>query len=55
MQLNVQLPVPVIFGILTVDNMEQAQERLGGKHGHKGDEAAITALKMIAMLRQLQK
>lgn len=55
MQLNVQLPVPVIFGILTVDNMEQAQERLGGKHGHKGDEAAITALKMIAMLRQLRK
>lgn len=54
-QLNLQLPVPVIFGILTVDNMQQAQDRLGGPHGHKGDEAAITALKMIAFLRTLGK
>ena len=54
MQLNLELPVPVIFGILTVDNMQQAEERLGGKHGHKGEEAAITALKMIGMMRKLQ-
>ena len=47
--LNVNLPVPVIFGVLTVDNEEQAQERTGGKHGHKGKEAAITALKMISL------
>lgn len=47
MQLNLQLPVPVIFGVLTVDNQQQADERIGGKHGHKGEEAAITALKMI--------
>ncbi|ACU62882.1 6,7-dimethyl-8-ribityllumazine synthase [Chitinophaga pinensis] len=53
MQLNLDLPVPVIFGILTVDNMQQAQDRLGGIHGHKGEEAAITALKMISMMRQL--
>lgn len=53
MQLNIDLPVPVIFGILTVDNMQQAQDRLGGIHGHKGEEAAITALKMISMMRQL--
>lgn len=53
MQLNLELPVPVIFGILTVDNMQQAEERLGGIHGHKGEEAAITALKMIAMMRNL--
>lgn len=46
-QLNLQLPVPTIFGILTVDNQQQADERIGGKHGHKGEEAAITALKMI--------
>ncbi|SFD52518.1 6,7-dimethyl-8-ribityllumazine synthase [Chitinophaga sp. CF118] len=51
MQLNVTLPVPVIFGILTVDNMQQAEDRLGGIHGHKGEEAAITALKMISMVR----
>jgi 6,7-dimethyl-8-ribityllumazine synthase len=53
MQLNLELPVPVIFGVLTVNNMEQAQERLGGIHGHKGEEAAITALKMISLIRQL--
>lgn len=53
MQLNLELPVPVIFGILTVDNMQQAQDRLGGIHGHKGEEAAITALKMISMMRSL--
>jgi 6,7-dimethyl-8-ribityllumazine synthase len=47
-QLNLLLPVPTIFGILTVDNQQQIDERLGGKHGHKGEEAAITALKMIA-------
>lgn len=45
--LNLSLPVPVIFGVLTVNNEEQARERMGGKHGHKGQEAAITALKMI--------
>lgn len=47
MQLNLQLPVPSIFGVLTIDNQQQADERTGGKHGHKGEEAAITALKMI--------
>jgi len=47
-QLNLLLPVPTIFGVLTVDNQQQADERLGGKHGHKGEEAAITALKMIS-------
>lgn len=46
-QLNLLLPVPTIFGILTVDNEIQAQERIGGKHGHKGEEAAITVMKMI--------
>lgn len=53
MQLNVELPVPTIFGLLTVENMQQAEERIGGVHGHKGEEAAITALKMISMLRAL--
>ncbi len=48
-QLNLSLPVPVIFGVLTVNNDEQAKERIGGKHGHKGEEAAITALKMISL------
>jgi 6,7-dimethyl-8-ribityllumazine synthase len=43
------LPVPTIFGVLTVDNQQQADERVGGKHGHKGEEAAITALKMVSL------
>lgn len=48
-QLNLMLPVPTIFGVLTVDNQQQADERTGGEHGHKGEEAAITALKMISL------
>jgi len=38
---------PVIFGVLTPDTMQQAIDRSGGKHGNKGVEAAITALKML--------
>jgi 6,7-dimethyl-8-ribityllumazine synthase len=52
--LNLQLPVPVVFGVLTVNTEEQAQERTGGKHGHKGEEAAITALKMITLNNSFQ-
>ncbi len=48
-QLNLQLAVPTIFGVLTVDDQQQADERTGGEHGHKGEEAAITALKMISL------
>lgn len=54
-QLNLLLPVPTIFGILTVDNQQQADERIGGKHGHKGEEAALTALKMISLNQSLRK
>jgi len=54
LQLNLSLPVPVIFGVLTVDTQEQAIERLGGKHGHKGEEAAITALKMVGLTQQVR-
>lgn len=52
-QLNVQLPIPVIFGVLTLDNEAQAWERLGGAHGHKGEEAMITAIKMVKFNREL--
>jgi 6,7-dimethyl-8-ribityllumazine synthase len=52
-QLNVTLPVPVIFGVLTVDTIEQAQERIGGKHGHKGEEAALTAIKMMLLNQEI--
>ena len=54
-QLNLLLPVPTIFGVLTVDNEEQAKERIGGKHGHKGEEAAITAVKMIVSNQSFKK
>jgi len=40
---------PCIFGVLTTDNQDQALARAGGHHGNKGDEAAVTALKMIAI------
>lgn len=53
-QLNLTLPVPVIFGVLTVNTDEQARERIGGMHGHKGEEAAITALKMMVLNEELQ-
>ena len=49
MQLNITLGVPVIFGVLTVNDQMQADERIGGRHGHKGKEAAVAAIKMIAL------
>jgi 6,7-dimethyl-8-ribityllumazine synthase len=54
-QLNLLLPVPTIFGVLTVDSEEQAKERIGGAHGHKGEEAAMTAIKMISLNQSLKK
>jgi 6,7-dimethyl-8-ribityllumazine synthase len=53
--LNLTMQVPVIFGVLTVDTMEQAKERIGGIHGHKGEEAAITALKMMVLNNGLKE
>ena len=54
-QLNCSLPVPTIFGVLTVENELQAKERIGGKHGHNGERAALTALKMISLNRSFKK
>jgi len=45
---------PVIFGVLTTDNEQQAIDRAGGKHGNKGVEAAVTAIKMADMASQLK-
>mgnify|MGYP000978771728 FL=1 len=50
--MNIRYDIPFIFGLLTTDNMEQAEERAGGRHGNKGDECAITALKMIDFYRR---
>lgn len=43
---------PVIFGVLTTDNLQQALDRAGGKHGNKGEEAAITAIQMAAIAKK---
>ena len=48
-ELNLDYDIPFIFGVLTTDNLQQAKDRAGGKHGNKGDEAAVSALKMAAL------
>ena len=53
--LALETDIPVIFGVLTTNNIDQAKERAGGKHGNKGLEAAITAIKMIALKNELKK
>jgi 6,7-dimethyl-8-ribityllumazine synthase len=50
---SVKYNKPVIFGVLTPDTLQQAEDRAGGKHGNKGDEAAVTALKMVALKKEL--
>lgn len=45
---------PAVFGVLTVETMQQALDRCGGKLGNKGEEAAITAIKMVYLQRELQ-
>ena len=45
--LNIKYQKPFIFGLLTPNNQQQALDRAGGRHGNKGDEAAITAIKMV--------
>jgi 6,7-dimethyl-8-ribityllumazine synthase len=55
LSLNMLLDVPSIFGVLTVNDEQQALERVGGVHGNKGEESAVTAIKMIALNRKLKK
>ena len=52
-QLNVDYEIPFIFGVLTTENLQQAADRAGGKHGNKGDEAAITAIRMVDLERNM--
>ena len=54
-QLNLLLPVPTIFGVLTVNDQAQADERTGGSHGHKGKEAAAAAIKMVALSQSFKR
>ena len=52
-QVSMDTGVPVIFGVLTTDSIEQAIERAGTKAGNKGFDAAMTALEMVQLLRQI--
>jgi 6,7-dimethyl-8-ribityllumazine synthase len=52
--LNIKYNLPVIFGVLTPNTMQQALDRAGGLYGNKGDEAAITAIKMAALKKELE-
>ncbi|WP_297273941.1 6,7-dimethyl-8-ribityllumazine synthase [uncultured Bacteroides sp.] len=54
-ELNANSDKPVIFGLITTNTMEQAEERAGGRLGNKGDECAITAIKMIDFAWSFQK
>jgi len=53
-QINLQTGVPVIFGVQTTDNIEQAIDRAGAKQGNKGFEAAMSAMEMISLLDSIE-
>ena len=54
-ELNMDYNIPFIFGVLTTDNLQQAKDRAGGKHGNKGDEAAVTAIKMAQLQLEMEQ
>ena len=53
-QVSLNTGIPIAFGVLTVDTIEQAIERAGTKAGNKGAEAALTAIEMLSLTRQLE-
>jgi 6,7-dimethyl-8-ribityllumazine synthase len=55
MQVGLETGVPVVFGVLTTDDLEQALARAGGPVGNKGEESALTAIEMVAHLRAIAK
>jgi 6,7-dimethyl-8-ribityllumazine synthase len=52
MDLNLKYNKPFIFGVLTTENQQQAADRAGGRLGNKGDEAAVTAIKMVDLCKR---
>ncbi|MDD2370480.1 MAG: 6,7-dimethyl-8-ribityllumazine synthase [Firmicutes bacterium] len=52
-QVGLETEVPIIFGVLTTDNIEQAIERAGTKAGNKGFEAGVTAIEMVNLLKEI--
>ena len=55
MQVGLETGVPVVFGVLTTDDLDQALARAGGPVGNKGEESALTAIEMVAHLRAIAK
>jgi len=55
MAVQLETGIPVAFGVLTTNTVEQATDRAGGKDGNKGDDAAISAIEMAATLRRLRE
>lgn len=53
-QASLRFDIPVSFGVLTVDTLEQAIERAGAKAGNKGAEAALSAIEMVSLLKKLE-
>jgi 6,7-dimethyl-8-ribityllumazine synthase len=53
MRIGLKRKLPVLFGVLTCDNLEQAIHRAGGQHGNKGSECAEAALQMVNLLHDL--
>jgi len=47
--------IPIAFGVLTVEDRQQAFDRVGGSEGHKGEEAAVTAIEMVSLLRMIPR
>ena len=54
-QLNLDYNIPFIFGVLTTLDHKQAMDRSGGIHGNKGDEAAVTAIRMAALQKEMEE
>ena len=54
MNLSIQTKSPFVFGVITPNNLQQAKDRAGGKHGNKGVECAVAALKMLELKRKLK-
>jgi len=55
MQVTLETGVPIVFGVLTVNNLDQALARAGGSVGNKGEESAQTAIEMVDHLRAIAK
>ena len=54
LQVSLKYSLPIAFGVLTTNNIEQAVERAGGKHGNKGYDVAITALEMADLIKKIK-